>query len=360
MSQHDYDIANQTTPLFRADLNNALQALSSQSAGATAPSPTYANMTWYDTANNLLKMRSEADDAWITIGTLDQSANTFTAALAGTPTAATATLGTNTTQLATTAFVQSALAEAPSSFNTSSYALYETSGTFLIPANYAAVVHALGAGGSGAAAGSSRTCVASGGGAGGSAVKYVTATGSDRTVSFTIGAGGAGASDFGAGAVAGNAGGTTTVTGTGISLSATGGGGGSGAVSTGTGELIAAGAAGGVHEIGAGAVSFLAAQRHGCTYAGQRLSSFGHHGHGRGLPGLAVDAGPWWHRAVDHHARRQRWADDAHRQHPGAAPARPQAGVGLLHGLSAWLHGHGIGRGCLDCSTLPLVHTRVL
>ena len=77
MSQNDYVIANQTTPLFRADLNTALQALASNSSGATAPATTYANMLWYDTATNILKMRSEADDAWIALGTLDQSANTF-------------------------------------------------------------------------------------------------------------------------------------------------------------------------------------------------------------------------------------------------------------------------------------------
>jgi len=34
-------------------------------------------MLWYDTATNILKMRSEADDAWINLGTLDQSLNTF-------------------------------------------------------------------------------------------------------------------------------------------------------------------------------------------------------------------------------------------------------------------------------------------
>lgn len=77
MSQNDYVIANQTAPNFRADLNLALQALASNSSGATTPSTTYANMLWYDTANNILKMRSEADDAWIALGTLDQSANTF-------------------------------------------------------------------------------------------------------------------------------------------------------------------------------------------------------------------------------------------------------------------------------------------
>jgi len=78
MSQNDYVIANQTTPLFRADLNLALQALASNSSGSSAPSTTYANMMWYDTTNNILKMRSEADDAWISLGTLDQGSNTFT------------------------------------------------------------------------------------------------------------------------------------------------------------------------------------------------------------------------------------------------------------------------------------------
>ena len=77
MSQSDYVIDNQTAPNFRADLNLALQALASTSSGATAPSTTYANMLWYDTATNTLKMRSEADDAWINLGTLDQSLNTF-------------------------------------------------------------------------------------------------------------------------------------------------------------------------------------------------------------------------------------------------------------------------------------------
>jgi len=80
MSQNDYVIANQTTPLFRADLNLALQALASNSSGSSAPSITYANMMWYDTTTNILKMRSEADDAWISIGTLDQSLNTFSPA----------------------------------------------------------------------------------------------------------------------------------------------------------------------------------------------------------------------------------------------------------------------------------------
>jgi len=77
MAQHDFDIDNQTAPAFRTDLNNALEALATLSSGATEPTTTYPNMLWYDSANNLLKMRTEADDAWIVIGTLNQSTNTF-------------------------------------------------------------------------------------------------------------------------------------------------------------------------------------------------------------------------------------------------------------------------------------------
>ena len=77
MAQHDFNIDNQSAPAFRGDLNSALEALGTLSSGATAPATTYANMLWYDTANNILKMRSEADDAWINLGTLDQSLNTF-------------------------------------------------------------------------------------------------------------------------------------------------------------------------------------------------------------------------------------------------------------------------------------------
>jgi hypothetical protein len=77
VSQNDFVIANQSAPDFRSDLNTALQALASLSSGATAPATTYSNMLWYDTANNILKMRSEADDAWISIGYLDQTANAF-------------------------------------------------------------------------------------------------------------------------------------------------------------------------------------------------------------------------------------------------------------------------------------------
>jgi len=77
MSQNDLVIDNQSFPATRADINSALQALGSLSSGSTAPTTTYANMLWYDTLSNILKVRSEADDAWISIGYLHQGENEF-------------------------------------------------------------------------------------------------------------------------------------------------------------------------------------------------------------------------------------------------------------------------------------------
>ena len=79
MSQHDLNIANQGFPAFRADLNDALVALGSTNSGATAPTTPYANQLWYDTANNILKIRNEDNDAWISLLTLDQVADAVSA-----------------------------------------------------------------------------------------------------------------------------------------------------------------------------------------------------------------------------------------------------------------------------------------
>jgi len=78
MSQHDMNIANQGFPAFRADLNNALAALASTSSADTEPSTTFANQLWMDTANNILKVRNEDDDAWISLATFDQTTDTVT------------------------------------------------------------------------------------------------------------------------------------------------------------------------------------------------------------------------------------------------------------------------------------------
>jgi len=97
MSQHDLDIANQGFPATRADINNALQALGSSNSGATAPSTTYANQLWYDTANNIIKIRNEDNDAWISLFTLDQTNDNIEAlTVNGTITADALTVDTNT------------------------------------------------------------------------------------------------------------------------------------------------------------------------------------------------------------------------------------------------------------------------
>lgn len=78
MSTHDYVIDNQSATSFRADLNAALAAIVTQNSNATAPTTTFANMLWYDTATNILKKRNEANSAWISLGTIDETAGTFT------------------------------------------------------------------------------------------------------------------------------------------------------------------------------------------------------------------------------------------------------------------------------------------
>ena len=75
MATHDYVIDNQTSANARADINSVLQAILTNNSSSTAPTVTNANMFWYDTANNVLKMRNEADTDWIIVGYLNQSNN---------------------------------------------------------------------------------------------------------------------------------------------------------------------------------------------------------------------------------------------------------------------------------------------
>jgi microcystin-dependent protein len=109
MAQADLVVANQSGAAFRSDLNGQLLALGTLQSGASAPSTTFSYMLWADTTAGLLKIRDAANAAWVTVGTLG-STNLGLATLAaptftGTPAAPTAAAGTNTTQLATTAFV---------------------------------------------------------------------------------------------------------------------------------------------------------------------------------------------------------------------------------------------------------------
>lgn len=71
--QHDFEIANQSGANFRADLNNALAAIVSNSSGPTEPATTVAYQFWVDTsqASPVLKMRNEANDGWVVIAQVD-------------------------------------------------------------------------------------------------------------------------------------------------------------------------------------------------------------------------------------------------------------------------------------------------
>lgn len=68
----------------RNDLNDILISLASlqttDGAGTPytgEPTSTYPNMLWYDKATSILKMRTTADDAWISVAYVDQSGNAY-------------------------------------------------------------------------------------------------------------------------------------------------------------------------------------------------------------------------------------------------------------------------------------------
>jgi hypothetical protein len=100
MAQSNMTIANQTFPAFRVSLNSALQALATTSSGTTSPATTFGSQLWADTstANTLLKIRNRLNNNWATIGTLNESANTFTVV-----STASATNSTNATNITITA-----------------------------------------------------------------------------------------------------------------------------------------------------------------------------------------------------------------------------------------------------------------
>jgi hypothetical protein len=79
MAQADQTVQNATFPTVRADINDNLAALFSDSSGNTAPSVTVAFQDWIDTSgtNPLWKKRNAANNAWITLGTISASTIAF-------------------------------------------------------------------------------------------------------------------------------------------------------------------------------------------------------------------------------------------------------------------------------------------
>jgi len=71
MSQNDFVIADADGATVLADLNAALQALASISKGASAPGTTYSGQLWWDTGNKVIKIRNDANSAWISVFEFD-------------------------------------------------------------------------------------------------------------------------------------------------------------------------------------------------------------------------------------------------------------------------------------------------
>ena len=76
MATHDYVLDNQSGANFRADLNNALQAIVSNNSSASEPATMYAYQIWVDTSNNLLKIRNSSNNGWVTLPISITSDNT--------------------------------------------------------------------------------------------------------------------------------------------------------------------------------------------------------------------------------------------------------------------------------------------
>ena len=80
MAQHDMNIANQSFPDFRTDLNNALSALNTMHSGTSRPSGAAVGTMWLDTTNSgsnslEIKFFDGSDD--ISFATINTSANTI-------------------------------------------------------------------------------------------------------------------------------------------------------------------------------------------------------------------------------------------------------------------------------------------
>lgn len=73
MSQHDYNIANDSGAAVRADINTALSAIVTQNSGPVEPATMFQRMVWIDTTNALRKRRNASNSAWIIDGTIAET-----------------------------------------------------------------------------------------------------------------------------------------------------------------------------------------------------------------------------------------------------------------------------------------------
>ena len=85
MAQSDQVVQDATFPSVRADINDNLAALFTQSSGNSAPSVTVAFQPWIDTSSSppVWKVRNGSNSAWITVGVLDPAGFNFSGSPTG-------------------------------------------------------------------------------------------------------------------------------------------------------------------------------------------------------------------------------------------------------------------------------------
>ena len=230
MPQADQSVQNATFPSVRADINDNLAALFSQSSGNSAPTVTVAFQPWVDTSSNppVWKVRNGSDSAWITVGILDPAG--FNAG--GVTAIANGGTGATTAAAALAALLPSQGGNAGKALVTSGSAatwgtvasgasvqVFTSSGTYTPTAGKTTfLVFATGGGG-----GYGYGDFYGEGGGGGTALRLYTSAEMGSTAAVTVGA--AGSNGY-----YGGSGGSTIVdpAGTGLTITGAGGGGGNG------------------------------------------------------------------------------------------------------------------------------------
>jgi len=292
MAQSDQTVQNATFPSVRADINDNLAALFSQSSGSSAPSVTVAFQPWVDNSSSppVWKVRNGSNTAWITVGVLDPAG--FNAG--GVTAIANGGTGAITAALALAALLPSQAGNAGKALVTSGSAatwgtvasgasiqVFTANGTYTPTAGKTTfLAFATGGGGGGVAASGNGGDLGFGAGAGGTAARLYNTTELGASASITIGGGGAGANFTASGVAAtGGTGGNTTFVPIGTGLTITGNGGG-GAQWNAAGQWFSAGVGGGASN------SMIAIDGGGgAKGAGGGGVSFFAGGRGRGGPG---------------------------------------------------------------------------
>lgn len=209
MAQSDQVVQNATFPTVRADINDNLAALYSQSSGPSAPTTTVAFQPWVDTSSSppVWKIRNSANTAWITVGVLDpagfQSGGVTPIANGGTgeitAAAAIAALLPSQGGNANKALITTGTSLLWGNAIGSSFTKYETTGTFTWTKPDGVTTVIVLCWGGGGAGGADNTDGGSGGAGASCVIGILKATDLSSSETITVGAGGVGTSSDGNG-----------------------------------------------------------------------------------------------------------------------------------------------------------------